>query len=208
MRILHAAIPAVLALGLAATPASAATFYLTTGVDTHETTIGANTPASWTFFAEAPYTQFDGGVFAVKHGAGTTFGIKLELIEFSTSDVLAHVTYADVNAYLGAGGSSEFEKFIFLIDSIGYFLSAGNYYTVAISLVNDGIGDADEQSYALRGLPDGAIERVETNDPQSIVIAQASNNAVPTPEPASALILGAGLLAFGMTRRQRTAAAS
>ncbi len=208
MRILQAAFAAVLALGLAAAPSSAATFYLTTGVGTHETTIDADTPASWTFFADPPHISFDGGVFAMKHGPTTTFGIKMELIDFDTSDVLVRISYADVNSYLAAGGSSEFEKFIFLYNSVGYHLSSYFRYTVSLSLVDNGTGNAAQQSYVLRGLPGGAAERVVTNDAESIIVTQATNTAVETPEPASALVLGAGLLALGLNRRRRNQAAT
>jgi len=202
MRVTALAASAGFALALAATPLSAATFYLTTGVGTHETTIDANTPASWSFFGEEPFTSFDGGVFAMKHGAGTTFGIQLELIDFGTSDVLASVSYADVSAYLGAGGSSEFDRFAFLIDTIGYPLGTNQYYTVTLSLVNDGIGDPAQQSYVILGLDGGAAERVAA-DPDTIMVAQAAGGVTETPEPASALMLGAGLLALGLTRRRR-----
>jgi hypothetical protein len=207
MRVIALAASASFALALAATPLSAATFYLTTGVGTHETTIDANTPASWTFYVEDPLTRWDGGVFALKHGPGTTFGIRLDLIEFSTSDILSSVTYADVTAYLGAGGSSEFEKFIFLVDTVGYGLTQYTEYTVALSLVDDGIGNADNQSYVVRGMADGAADRVFA-DPDTILVTAPAPSVTATPEPASAFILGAGLLAIGLTRRGRSPAGS
>jgi hypothetical protein len=204
MRVTAFPASAALALALAATPVSAATFYMTTGVGTHETTIGAYTPTSWTFYAEEPFTRWDGGVFAMKHGPGTTFGVKLELFDFtySTSDALASVTYADVNAYLAAGGSSEFEKFIFLMDTVGFALTNFTEYTVTMSLVDDGIGIADNQSYVLSGMPDGAADRV-VGDPNTIIVTEPETSVTATPEPASALVLGAGLLAIGLARRAR-----
>jgi hypothetical protein len=194
---------AALVLALAASPATAATFYVTTGLGTHEATIDADHPVSWGFFADTTYSHFAGGVFAMKHGAGTDFGIKMELLDANT-DPLGSVSFADVVAYLGAGGSSDYDRFVFMLDAIGYALHYNSYYIVKLSLVGD--GDPAGQSYSIRGLDD-QISFEGTDDPDEIVVTDSGNTATEVPEPATALILGAGLLGLGLCRRGGNAAA-
>ena len=142
--------------GATLAPASAATFYVTTGLGAHETTIDSNNPAIWTFDTGS-YINFGGAVVAIKHGVGATFGIQLQLIDSSGNPNSFSSSYATVADFLSAGGQSEFARFAFELNNPnGVPLNTFDTYMVKFSLIDDGSLDGAHQTYSIRGF-DGLI---------------------------------------------------
>jgi hypothetical protein len=187
-------------IGLAASTAGAATFYVTTGIGSQVTDISASNSPSWTFISDTTYNIFGGAVVAIKYGAGTTLGIKLDLIDFD-SHIVGTIAFANVADFILAGGQSDYAKFVFYMNPpYGRSLTPADPYTVRLSLNGDG-GGADD-SYSIQGL-DGGITR-EADSPDNIVVTLATTTE--TPEPASALLLAVGLASLGRLRHGKRAA--
>jgi len=177
--------------------ASAATFYVTTGLGAHETVISSNNPAIWTFDT-GPNNLFGGAVVAIKHGVGATFGIQLQFLDSTGTPHFFSSSYATVAAFLSAGGQSDFARFVFELNSpYGVGLNTYETYTVRFSLIDDNSGDGANQTYSIRGF-DGPIALTTAAEADIVV----TDNITTTPEPATALILAAGLLGLGLIRRR------
>ena len=192
---------------LAPAPASAATFYVTTGLGTNVTTIGASTPAIWTFGAtnSANYSTLMGAVVAIKHGPATTFGIQLQLLDMD-SNVTGAVSYATVADFIGAGGQAQYAKFIFAINAPdGTPVAIADPFSVKFSLV--GSGASTDETYSIRGL-DGGMALTNAAPADIVVTDTTTTTTTTTPEPATAFILAAGLLGLGLTRLRRASPAA
>lgn len=190
------AVAAALSAALAAASAQAASFYATTGTGSDVIVIDAANPYSWTFTADNTYSNFHGGVFAMRHTPAptTTFGIQMELYDVSNTTVLGIASFA-IGDFIAAGGNAAtYERIVFALTQS---LTAGDPYRITLSVTGDPLTDTG--SYSVRGTAD-PLGLAETENPETIALA-VDAPATATPEPAAAFVLATGLLGLAATRR-------
>ena len=178
-----------------ATAVPAAPFYVTIGQAGGAFSIDAGESHVWTIVPQGIETEFGGGMFVMKRGAGIAVGITLALYE-DTGALLASVIYPD-SAFVG----QDFVQINMLL-AAAYPVNQSSAYEVRL-IGGDGIPLGGADQYFIQGDP--ATLTLDTSAPEDIVLVAAS-----TPEPASALLLVAGVLGLGIASRRapRRAAAS
>lgn len=184
---------AAMAAAIAAIPpATADTFYVTTGT-TGSFSIAPGFSRVWNITPDVGDTVLGGGVFMVRRAAGVAVGVTLSLYDDGGATLLDSIglsydsfavdTYARVEFLLGGG--------------TGYTLPGpGHSYLVQLGVADDG-GDSGGAGYDIQG---GGDELTLVTGSAESVLGQQQD--VSTPEPAGALVLAAGLLGLGLARRR------
>lgn len=198
MRIKPCAFAVALLAPLLATPALASSFYVTTGTGLATANITEASPLSWDFAVNPPFAAMLGGAFAMRSAPGTTWGIRMELIDITNSSVIGGTTLS-IDDFTAAGGNSA--SFVRIVFSLASSLTVGDPYRVTLSLADNPGVETESGSYTLRGATD-ELQFIETEDPHSIAVA---SDATATPEPAAALLLASALLGLATVRRRAAA---
>ena len=184
----------------AAAPARAASLYITTGTGTDTATIADGNPLSWTFTAAPSTTSVQAGVFALRHAPGTSFGIRMELLDVTNTAVLDSSTLS-IDDFIAAGGNAvSYARIVFTMPTA---LSAGDVYKVTLSVAEDALPGPDSGSYSIRGTLE-PLQFVAADSAATVAVA-ADPAAVATPAPASALVMATALLCLAGTRRRAAA---
>lgn len=174
------------------TAAPAATFYVTTGQAGGVFSIDAGESRIWTIATQSSTTQFGGGIFMMKRGAGISVGITLALYE-DTGNLLASVGYPDSSFV-----AQDYAQISFLM-AVPFGVNSLETYTVRL-IVDAGTPQGGDDQYFIKG--DTTTLTLESSLPENIFL-----EAVSTPEPASALLLAAGVLGLGIASRRAPRAA-
>jgi hypothetical protein len=198
MRFSPYAFAAALLAPLLAPPAHAASFYVTTGTGLATATITESSPLSWDFAVNPPFAAMLGGAFAMRSAPGTTWGIRMELIDVTNSSVIGGTTLS-VDDFTAAGGNPV--SFVRIVFGLASSLTVGEPYRITLSLADNPSEATEQGSYTLRGATD-ELQFAETEDPHSIAVAA---DATETPEPAAALVLATALLGLATARRRASA---
>lgn len=184
---------------LATTPALATNVYVTTGTGLDTATISAGNPLSWTFTATPPYATFQAGVFALRMEAGTSYGIRLELVDFTNSTVLDSMTLSANDVSSAGGNDLSYERIVFNLAG-PFSFATGDSYQLTLSVTDNPAVDPDTGGYTVRGSLD-MFQYVEGEAPTAIALATGPVS-VDTPEPAAALVMAAALLGLAGIRRR------
>ena len=169
------------------TAVTASPFYVTTGQAGGAFSIDAGETHVWTIAPQGTQTEFGGGIFVMKRGANISAGITLALYE-DTGTLLASVVYPN-SGFVG----QDFEQ-INMVLAAAFPVNQSSVYEVRLT-GGDGISLGGADQYFIQG--DTATLTLDTSDPEDIVLI-----ALSTPEPASALLLVAGVLGLGIASRR------
>lgn len=175
-----------------ATAVPAAPFYVTTGQAGGVFSIDAGGSRTWTIVPAIDGPAFGGGIFMMKRGVGVSVGITLALYD-DGPNLLASVGYPD-SSFVG----QSFTQISFLLAS-HFTVNPTDTYTVKL-FADDGIAQGGDDQYFIKGNTDTLT--LDTRPPEEITLG-----ATNTPEPASALLLAAGVLGLAAARQRHRRAA-
>lgn len=176
-----------------ATAVPAAPFYVTTGQAGGAFSLDAGESRIWTIVPQGTETQFGGGIFMMKRGAGVSVGITLALYDDGNS-MLISAGYAN-SSFVG----QDYSQISFLMAGNGLVMNLGDTYTVRLT-VDAGTPLGGDNQYFFQGNTDTLT--LDTRPPEEITLG-----ATNTPEPASALLLAAGVLGLAAARQRHRRAA-
>lgn len=174
----------------------AATVYLATDQTGAQTQIDVSHTSTWLLNATSDF-DFGGGLFVMKAGNSATDLVTLTLYQGidASGSVLASVTLnnTDFCAQVGTCGNFNYHQFLF---TAPLSLFSGTSYFAALT---SGAPDVQSQAYFIKSDTFFASDINESPINPSPFNGTASS----TPEPASFVLLGAGLALLGAARYRR-----
>ena len=180
-----------------ATAVPAAPFYVTTGQAGGAFSLDAGDTKIWTIVPQAGEAAFGGGIFMMKRGAGIGVGVTLALYDegFSLLDSVSFpsssfgLSYTQVNLLL----------------ALSFVVNPWEIYTVRM-IIGAGTPLGGNDQYFIQG--DTETLTLDTRPPEEIILGATNTpGATSTPEPASALLLAAGVLGLAASRQRHRRAA-
>jgi hypothetical protein len=93
-----------------------------------------------------------GGAFAMRSAPGTTWGIRMELIDVTNSSVIGGTTLS-VDDFTAAGGNPV--SFVRIVFGLASSLTVGEPYRITLSLADNPLEATEQGSYTLRVEHDG-----------------------------------------------------